>query len=37
MLEHDFKISHSTIQIEVEDSGWHDHTTLTQDEHKHAH
>lgn len=37
MLEHDFKISHSTIQIEVEDCGGHDHTTQTNDEHKHAH
>lgn len=37
MLEHDFKISHSTIQIEVEDCGGHDHTTLTADEHEHKH
>lgn len=37
MLEHDFKISHSTIQIEVEDCGGHDHTTLTKDEHAHKH
>ena len=36
-LEHDFKISHSTIQIEVEDCGAHDHTTLTNDEHEHKH
>ena len=36
-LEHDFKISHSTIQIEVEDCGGHDHTTLTNDEHEHTH
>lgn len=37
MLEHDFKISHSTIQIEVEDCGGHDHTTLAEEEHTHAH
>lgn len=37
MLEHDFKISHSTIQIEVEDCGGHDHTTLNNDEHEHKH
>ena len=37
MLEHDFKISHSTIQIEAEDCGGHAHTTLTHDEHKHKH
>ena len=37
MLEHDFKISHSTIQIEVEDCGGHDHTTLNNDEHEHNH
>ncbi len=37
MLEHDFKISHSTIQIEVEDCGGHDHTSLSDDEHEHKH
>ena len=37
MLEHDFKISHSTIQIEVEDCGGHGHTTLTHGEQKHKH
>ncbi len=37
MLEHDFKISHSTIQIEVEDCGGHDHATLSDDEHEHKH
>ena len=37
MLEHDFKISHSTIQIEVEDCGGHGHTTLTEVEQKHKH
>ena len=34
-LEHDFKISHTTIQIEVEDCGGHDHAILSK--HKHAH
>ncbi len=34
-LEHDFKISHTTIQIEVEDCGGHDHAVLSN--HKHAH
>ena len=37
MLEHDFKISHSTIQIEVTDCGGHGHTTLTEVEQKHKH
>ena len=37
MLEHDFKIRHSTIQIEVEDCGGHGHTTLTEVEQKHKH
>ena len=37
MLEHDFKISHSTIQIEVEDCGGHDLATLSHDEHEHKH
>ncbi|MFM9836526.1 MAG: cation diffusion facilitator family transporter [Methylophilaceae bacterium] len=36
-LEHDFKISHSTIQIEVEDCGGHDHTTQSDHEHEHKH
>ncbi len=36
-LEHDFKISHSTIQIEVNDCGGHDHATMTNDEHEHKH
>ena len=34
MLEHDFKISHSTIQVEADDCGGHEHTT--QSEHAHA-
>ena len=37
MLEHDYKISHSTIQIEVENCGGHDHTTLSDDDHEHKH
>lgn len=37
MLEHDFKISHSTIQIEVESCGGHDHSKLTADDHDHKH
>jgi cobalt-zinc-cadmium efflux system protein len=37
LLEHDFKIRHSTIQIEVEDCGGHDHTKLRDDEHEHKH
>ncbi len=37
LLEHTFKISHATIQIEVEDCGGHDHSTLTEDEHAHTH
>lgn len=36
-LEHSFKISHATIQIEAEDCGGHDHTAQTNDEHKHEH
>jgi cobalt-zinc-cadmium efflux system protein len=36
-LEHDFKISHATIQLEVNDCGGHDHTTQTEDEHEHKH
>ena len=37
MLEHDYKISHTTIQIEVENCGGHDHTTLSDDDHEHKH
>ncbi len=37
LLEHDFKISHSTIQVEVEDCGGHDHTTYHAHEHHHGH
>ena len=37
MLEHDFKISHSTIQIEVTDCGGHGHTIHSDDKHKHKH
>lgn len=35
MLEHDFRISHTTIQIEVEDCGGHDH--MTQSDHDYGH
>jgi cobalt-zinc-cadmium efflux system protein len=37
MLEQDFKISHTTIQIEIEDCGGHNHSTLVEDDHKHEH
>ena len=37
MLAHDFKISHSTIQVETEDCGGHDHTTHSKHEHQHEH
>ena len=37
MLEHDFKISHSTIQIEVTDCGGHSHTIHSDDKHNHKH
>ncbi len=37
MLEHDFKISHSTIQVEVEDCGGHEHTIHSTHEHQHGH
>ncbi len=36
-LEHDFNISHSTIQVEVEDCGGHEHTIHRKDEHQHEH
>ena len=37
MLEHDFKISHSTIQIEVTDCGGHGHTIHSDGKHMHKH
>lgn len=37
MLEHNFKISHSTIQVEAEDCGGHVHTKLSEKEHGHKH
>jgi len=37
MFEHDFRISHTTIQIEVEDCGGHDHMTQSNHEHEHKH
>lgn len=36
MLEHDFKISHSTIQVEVEDCGGHEHMAHSEHQHGHA-
>ena len=36
-LEHDFKISHMTIQIEVEDCGGHDHAVVSNHGHGHKH
>jgi cobalt-zinc-cadmium efflux system protein len=37
MLEHNFKISHSSIQVEVEDCGGHEHTIHSKHEHQHEH
>ena len=37
MLEHDFKIGHTTIQVEVDGCGGHDHTTNSKHEHPHEH
>jgi cobalt-zinc-cadmium efflux system protein len=37
MLEHEFEISHSTIQVEVEDCGGHEHTKHSKHEHQHEH
>lgn len=37
MLEHDFRIRHSTIQVEVDDCGGHEHTTHSHHEHHHGH
>ena len=37
MLEHDFSVSHTTIQIEAEDCGGHDHTPQKTHEHVHNH
>ena len=36
-LEHEFKITHTTIQIEIKDCGGHAHTTQSNDEHEHKH
>jgi cobalt-zinc-cadmium efflux system protein len=35
MLGHEFKIGHSTIQVEVEDCGGHEHKTYVQHHHSH--
>lgn len=37
LLAHDFKISHSTIQVEVEDCGGHEHSAHGEQEHLHNH
>lgn len=37
LLAHDFKISHSTIQVEVEDCGGHEHSAHGELEHLHNH
>lgn len=37
MLEHDFRINHTTIQIEVEDCGGHEHAAQSSHEHEHKH
>ena len=37
LLAHDFKISHSTIQVEVEDCGGHEHSAHGEQEHLHGH
>jgi cobalt-zinc-cadmium efflux system protein len=36
-LEHDFRIIHSTIQVEVNDCGGHEHTTYGKHQHPHKH
>lgn len=37
MLEHDFRIGHSTIQVEAEDCGGHEHTADSRPDHHHGH
>jgi cobalt-zinc-cadmium efflux system protein len=37
LLEHDFNISHSTIQVEIDDCGGHAHTVQSKDAHQHWH
>jgi len=37
MLEHDFKIGHTTIQVEVDGCGGHEHTANSKHEHPHPH
>jgi cobalt-zinc-cadmium efflux system protein len=37
MLEHDFNISHSTIQVEAEDCGGHEHMAHIEHHHHHGH
>ena len=37
MLEHDFRIGHSTIQVEAENCGGHGHSAHTEHAHSHGH
>ena len=37
MLEHDFKIGHTTIQVEVDSCGGHEHTANSEHQHPHEH
>lgn len=37
MLEHDFRISHCTIQVEVDDCGGHEHKAHSEHHHHHGH
>lgn len=37
MLDHDFRISHSTIQVEAEDCGGHEHKAHSEHHHHHEH
>jgi cobalt-zinc-cadmium efflux system protein len=37
VLAHDFNISHSTVQVEIDDCGGHDHTAKAKDAHQHGH
>jgi cobalt-zinc-cadmium efflux system protein len=37
MLEHNFKIGHTTIQVEVDSCGGHEHTANSEHQHPHSH
>ena len=37
LLAHDFNVSHSTIQVEIDDCGGHAHAVQAKDAHKHHH